>query len=132
MAEAQGRHGFVPQQRDSVKRRVTWLGLFIISVAGLIIMTVSGIRQRDYVSCNAEQVSILIQYQREASVAAREERIATDTVRRAQQSKDQAAEDAAIAKYFEIRKKSDERRATAPLPDLPQNVCGTDPNAHRR
>jgi hypothetical protein len=116
------------QPRDSVKRRIVWLGLFVISVAGLVIMTVSGIRQRNYVNCNAEQVAILIRYQREASIAAREEREAHDAVRVAQRNQDKAAELKAIDQYFEIRKKADERRANNPLPDLPQNVCGRDPS----
>lgn len=115
------------QPRDSVKRRLVWLSLFVISVAGLVIMTVSGIRQRNYVACNADQVAILIQYQREASVAAREERQAHDEVRRAQRAQDPVAEQKAIEDYFEIRQKADERRAKNPLPDLPQNVCGRDP-----
>ncbi len=117
----------VAQPRESVKRRLVWLSLFVISVAGLVIMTVSGIRQRNYVACNAEQVAILIQYQREASIAAREERQAHDEVRRAQRDQDPVAEQKAIADYFQIRQKADERRAQNPLPDLPQNVCGRDP-----
>lgn len=115
------------QPRESIKRRLVWLGLFVLSVAGLAIMTVSGINQRNYVSCNADQVAILIQYQREASIAAREEREAHDAVRRAQRDKDAVAEAAAIEDYFKIREKSDERRSRNPLPDLPQNVCGRDP-----
>jgi hypothetical protein len=113
--------------RESLVRRIVWLGLFVISVAGLAIMTVSGIRQRNYVQCNAEQVSILIQYQREASIAAREERDAHDVVRRAQRDGNKAAQDAAIEKYFEVRKEADERRSRNPLPELPESVCGRDP-----
>lgn len=114
------------QPRESMKRRIVWLALFLISVTGLIIMTVSGIRQRNYVNCNAEQVAILIQYQREASVAAREEREAHDLVRRAQKAQDADAVSDAIDKYFQTRKNADARRAKNPLPDLPQNVCGRD------
>lgn len=114
------------QPRDSRVRRLVWLILFLTSVAGLVIMTVSGIKQRNYVNCNAEQVAILIQYQREASVAAREEREAHDAVRRAQRDGDAEAERAAIVNYFVVRQKADERRAKNPLPDLPQNVCGRD------
>jgi Tfp pilus assembly protein PilN len=115
------------QPRESIKRRLVWLSLFVLSVAGLVIMTVSGINQRNYVACNAEQVAILIQYQREASVAAREEREAHDAVRRAQRDQDAEAEKVAIENYFKIRARADDRRAQNPLPDLPQNVCGRDP-----
>ena len=118
--------------RESWKRRIVWVTLFVISVAGLVIMTVSGIRSRDYISCNAEQVEILIKYQREASVAAREECEAHDVVRRAQLAGDTQAEHDAILRYFDIRTKADARRAAAPLPDLPEKVCGKDPNSARR
>jgi hypothetical protein len=118
--------------RESVKRRMVWLGLFIVSVAGLVIMTISGIQQRNYVNCNARQVEILIQYQREASIAAREEREATDVVRVAQRSGDRQAELKAIDRYFEISKQTDARRARTPLPELPQSVCGKEPSASLR
>jgi hypothetical protein len=119
------------QPRDSITRRIVWAVLFLISVAGLVIMTITNSHQRKYVSCNADQVAILIQYQRESSIAAREEREAHDAVRRAQRAEDHDAEMKAIDHYFEIRKLADERRARNPLPDLPQNVCGRDPNARR-
>ena len=115
------------QRRTRLRYRITWAILFVISVAGLVVMTISGVRQRNYVACNAEQVAILIEYQREVSVAAREEREAHDVVRRAQRDRDQDAELAAIENYFKIREKADERRAKNPLPALPQEVCGRDP-----
>jgi hypothetical protein len=124
-------HTMSAQPRDSITRRIVWVILFLISVAGLVIMTISNQEQRRYVSCNAAQVAILIQYQREASVAAAEERDAHDAVRRAQRDEDKAAELKAIDRYFEIRKRADARRAANPLPDLPQNVCGRDPSAPR-
>ncbi len=111
--------------RESVKRRVVWFALFIISMGGLVVMTISGIRQRDYARCNAEQVAILIQYQREASFAAREERVSSDKIREAQLAGDRAAEVAALEEYLHVvRKQSDARRASAKLPDLPEDVCG--------
>ena len=110
--------------RESTTRRIVWLVLFLISVTGLVIMTISGVRQRNYVNCNAEQVSILIQYQREARIAADEEREAHDVVRRAQRAQDKEAELKAIDRYFEIRKAADARRDQHPLPALPEEVCG--------
>jgi hypothetical protein len=118
MPDTQKRH------QESRKRRIVWGLLFVLSLTGLIIMTASGIRQRNYARCNAEQVAILIQYQREVSIAGREEREAHDVVRRAQLAEDDQAEQTAIVQYFEIRKKADERRAKAPLPELPEKVCG--------
>jgi heme-degrading monooxygenase HmoA len=118
-------HTMTAQPRDSVTRRIVWLILALLSLAGLVVMTVSGIQQRNYVKCNADQVAILIQYQHEASIAAREEREAHDAVRRAQRDQDKVAELKAIDEYFVIRQKADARRAANPLPDLPQNVCGS-------
>lgn len=118
--------------KESWTRRIVWFALFLISVAGLVIMAVTGIRQRDYARCNAAQVNILIQYQREASVAAREEREATDAVRVAQQSGERSKELEAIDRYFEIRKQADARRARAPLPSLPGTVCGKEPGALKK
>lgn len=110
--------------RDSRKRKLVWFGLFIISMTGLVIMSISGVRQREYARCNAEQVSILIQWQRESSAAAAEERKAHDAVRRAQQAENVPATKLAIERYFETRKISDERRSKNPLPQLPETVCG--------
>lgn len=111
-------------RKDNRIRQIAWGGLAAFSALCLIWMVWGGIRGREYVNCNARQANIMIQYLREASLAASEEREAHDRLRRAQYVGDRAAEHAAIEHYFEVRRLADQRRAQTPLPPLPEQVCG--------
>lgn len=110
---------------ESKIRQAAWVGLFLFSLAALAMMVRSGIEGRKYVRCTVDQSSVMIQYIRESSLSAAEERKANDLVREAYRHGDVAAQQAAIDEYFRVRKAADERRRSVPLPQLPETICGS-------
>lgn len=114
----------MPHRKESMKRRIAWGALAVLSIAALAWSVISGIERREYVACSVGQTDLIITYLDETRQAAAEEREAHDLVRRAQLDGDKAAERVAIVQYFEIRRQSDARRANAKLPPLPETVCG--------
>lgn len=115
----------MPQQRkESMQRRIAWAMLAVLSLVALGWSVYTGIQRREYVECSVQQTDLIIRYLEETRQAAAEERAATDRVRQAQVRGDVEGAKQAIRDYFETRQASDERRKNAPLPALPDVVCG--------